>query len=421
MTSRARVANVDTHNNRLEIALVGGRIEAIRDSGKSSVSGIGNAFPAQPNDILLLQDIEQGVHQIQRLRLYQAEVRILPGQAPGASLVDIHLTETKPWWLQFGIDNQGSKTTGTERARVSLNLENRLGLLDSVGLTYVYAHRSEAAIASLAIPQGYNTWSLSYAASRYTQALPANLEQKGGSNTTILSWNRVMHLSSAGRDTIDLSLTYGDANRKIDEIPLASERLAVLKASATRLRQGKGWRAWGEMGISQGVSWLGARSDQGIANDSDPHAEFTKLEGHTGLTLAIPGTGIQYTGQLDIQFSQVGLFGPEQFRLGGMNSIRGYDESVATGDRGYSFRNELHVTDRQFTALAATATPYLFADHGTTRLINGATARLSGAGIGLRFVARDWAADLAIAKPLDHSSQIAARDWYVHASLRIDL
>ena len=150
---------------------------------KTPPSRVGNAFPAQANDTLHLEDIEQGVHQIQRLRLYQAEVRILPGQAPEASLIDIQLTESKPWWLQLGVDNQGSKATGTERARVSLSLDNRLGLLDSVGLTYVRSRSSEAAIASLAIPYGYNTWSLSYAASRYTQALPANLEQSGNSST----------------------------------------------------------------------------------------------------------------------------------------------------------------------------------------------------------------------------------------------
>lgn len=421
VTSRARVVGIDALKGTLKIELVAGRIESIREFGNASVSVTNRAFPVQTNDVLYLQDIEQGVHQIQRLRLYQAEVRILPGQTPGTSLLDVHLTETKPWWLQVGIDNQGSKTTGVERARVSLNLENRLGLLDNIGLTYVHARRSEAAIVSLAIPFGYNTWSLSYAASRYTQPLPANLEQKGGSNTATLAWNRVTHLSAAGRDSLDLSLTYGDAARKIDDIPLASERLAVFKASATRLRQGDGWRAWGEVGLSQGLPYLGARNDDAVANTSDPHAEFTKFEGHAGLVLAIPSIGIQYIGQADMQFSQVGLFGPEQFRLGGMNSIRGYDESIAAGDRGYSFRHELHIAGSQFSAIPATGGPYIFADHGSTRLIGGQPVRLSGAGVGLRLAAKNWAADLAIAKPLDHSSLVTAKDWHLHASFRIDL
>lgn len=421
ITSRARVSSIDVPNGELAITLVAGRIEAIRDSGQTPASRVGNAFPVQANDTLLLEDIEQGVHQIQRLRLYQAEVRILPGQAPEASLIDIQLTESKPWWLQLGVDNQGSKATGTERARVSLSLDNRLGLLDSVGLTYVRSRSSEAAIASLAIPYGYNTWSLSYAASRYTQALPANLEQSGNSSTATLAWNRVTHLSSAGRDSLDLSLTHGDASRKIDEIPLASERLTALKASATRLRQGGNWRAWGEVGLSQGGDWLGGRNDDLVTSKSDPHAKFTKIEGHTGLVLSIPTLKTQYIGQADMQLSRVGLFGPEQFRLGGMNSIRGFDESVAVGDRGYSFRHELHVAPSQFALIAASGGPYFFADHGAARLIGGHPVHLLGAGAGLRLSAKHWATDIVVAKAIDHSTEIIAKDWHFHASLRIDL
>lgn len=421
ITSHSRVSRLDIQNGDLEITLVAGQIEAIRDAGATQSSRISNAFPMQTNTTLQLEDLEQGVHQIQRLRLYQAEVRILPGQLPEASLIDVHLTESKAWWSQLGIDNQGSKSTGTARARASLTLDNRMGLLDSIGLTYVRSRSSEAAIASLVIPYGYNTYSLSQAIARFAQELPGNIEQSGTSKTTTVAWNRVIHLSSAGRDSLDFSLTHGDSSRKIEDIRLTSERLTALKLSVIRLRQGGNWRAWGETSLSQGVSWLGGRTNDTVTNKADPHADFSKLEGHAGLVLNIPLLKIQYIGQADIQHSRTGLFGPEQFRLGGMNSIRGFDESIAVGDRGYSHRHELHLSNAQLAPILTSGSPYIFADHGTARLIGGKPVHLFGAGLGLRLTEKHWATDIVIAKPINHNIESLATNWHFHLALRTDL
>lgn len=421
VTSRARIADLDRRNNRLEIELLPGRIEGFVAAGQALGPDVRGAFPSNDNNLLVLQDLEQGVHQIQRLRLYQAELRVLPGQTPNASLIDLHLTETKPWWLQLGLDNQGSRSTGLTRSRAAITLENALGLLDSLGLNYVRSQRSEAAVASVAIPQGYNTWSVSYAASRYTQPLPADLRQTGGSHSATLAWNRVLHLSAAGRDTAELTLTYGDAWRRLDDIALGAERLTVLKATAVSLRQGNGWRAWGEIDISRGLPWFGAIGDGAVNATADPHARFTKVEAHAGVVASLPGAAIHYTGQVDLQHSAVGLYGPEQFRLGGMSSVRGYNEATAAGDRGYLLRHEWQTPHWQPEILGGRGAPFLFLDHGASRLIAGPTTRLAGAGAGWRLAAKHWNADLAIAKPIDCSSAIAAHGWHLHATFRIDL
>jgi len=154
VTSRATVVGVDPGANVLNIELLPGRIDAYTAGNQPLETGVQNAFPGQPSDLLVLQDIEQGVQQIQRLRRYQAEVRILPGQSSTTSLVDLLLTETKFSWLQLALDNQGAKATGRERTRASLSLDNTLGLLDNVGLTYLRSSRSEVGVAALAIPFG---------------------------------------------------------------------------------------------------------------------------------------------------------------------------------------------------------------------------------------------------------------------------
>ena len=419
VTSRARLVRLDAQTNTLEIELVPGRIEAIRQDGQPGGAGLATAFPGQADDLLVLQDVEQGVQQIQRLRRYQAELKILPGQSPDTSLLDVHLTESRPWWFQAAGDNLGSKATGRARARATLSLDNPFGYFEAISLTALKSRDSDAAVASVSVPFGYNTVSASWARSHFRQTLPGELREQGGSHTAMLAWNRVLHLSATGKDAAELSLSRNASEREIEGYALDPEKLSVVKFTMNRLRQGQGWRAWGELGVSRGVSWFGANADAGHLDAAAPHARFTKLEVHGGLLYQPDRPWGHYVGQFDAQTARTGLYGTEQFRLGGLSTVRGYDEGVFSGDRGLLLRNEW-----LFPASAVaggSVTPLLFLDHGAARLIDGPVVRLTGAGGGVRLAAKHWAADLYAAHPLHHSAGIDARGWQLHATVRIDL
>jgi hemolysin activation/secretion protein len=421
VTSHARVSRVDSGANTLEIELLTGTIGAMKEDGKSLDAGLRNAFPSNEGDPLVLRDLEQGVHQIQRLRMFQAEMRILPGQSPTSSDLDLTLKQNKPWWLQLSLDNQGAESTGTRRSRGTLTWENPLGLLDSVAATYVRSDRSEAVLAAMSVPQGYNTWSASYAASRYRQPLPAGVEETGGSNSGSVAWNRALYLAADGRDSADLALTYSDAERRIAGISLTPERLTVARGTLTRVRQGAGWQAWGEGGAVVGLPWFGAIDDSDRLQRADAHAQFTKVELHGGVSVTIADTGVQYAGQIDLQYSRVGLYGPEQFRLGGMTSVRGYQEGIVVGDYGYLFRHELQLPPQSVEAWNATLRPFAFIDHGSATPIAGSPLRLASAGAGMRANQKYGSVEIALAKPIDHSSTIVPDRWTLHFAIRIDL
>jgi hemolysin activation/secretion protein len=379
------------------------------------------AFPNRPGDVFVLQDLEQGIHQIQRLRLYRAEANILPGQTPLASQIDLHLKEQKPWWFQASLDNQGTKTTGENRSRVTLTLEDPLHMLDSLGLSVVHSERSDAALISYAIPRGYDTWSLTYAASQYSQPLPGDLLQKGGSKSATLGWNRVLHLSAEGKDSLDVSLSHSDSTREISGIDLMPERLTVMRNSYSHLRQGQGWRYWAEGNLVGGLSAIGARQDAAGLDRASPHAQFAKTEVHAGAIVDSGLAGLSYIGQFDAQFSDQGLYGPEQFHLGGMNSVRGYVETAISGDSGYVFRHELHGKSWLQESTSTQVTPLIFFDHGLVRAVHGAAQQIYSTGIGARATASHWGADLVLARPLLHISDATDNGWRIHAVFRIDL
>ena len=419
VTSHVRI-RVDRNANRLELEFLEGTIGAITQNGKLPETGVSNAFAGHPGQRLVLSDLEQGIHQIQRLRMYQAEMRILPGQSPGASSLDLTLTEGRPWWAQLGLDNQGAKSTGTTRQRATLTIEDTFGMLDSISTTYISSHYSDALLISGSVPDGYNTWSASYAVSRYRLTLPAGFHQQGGSTTTSLAWNRVLYLAADGRDSSDLSLYHSDAWRTISDVALTPGKLTVVRGSLARVRQGQGWQAWVEGGIAVGLPWFDATRDTQLKR-ADPHARFEKIEGHAGISVALGGTAWQYSGQLDTQYSRVGLYGQEQLNLGGKSTVRGYDEGIVAADLGYIARHELIMPAQPVGPLDAKVEPFAFIDHSRASSIDAASVRLASIGIGMRLHHRHGDAEVAFAKPLDYSSFLVPDPWHFHFTLRIDL
>ena len=94
ITSRAYVVSQNLASGVLSLRIVPGRIEAIRYNGSVladdalDAPGVRLALPMGVGDILQLRDIEQGLDQLNRLRGRQAQVRIVPGQSPGGSVLE---------------------------------------------------------------------------------------------------------------------------------------------------------------------------------------------------------------------------------------------------------------------------------------------------------------------------------------------
>ena len=96
VTTRAFVGPQNLESHTLKITVQVGHVEQYTVNGQPvqrlkkdehaagggwlTDAGYENAFPAAPGDPLRLEDLDQGVSQINRLRRNQAEVQILPGQ-----------------------------------------------------------------------------------------------------------------------------------------------------------------------------------------------------------------------------------------------------------------------------------------------------------------------------------------------------
>lgn len=413
VTSRARLVGIDWRRGEVAIELVPGRIEAIH-APAADADALARVLPVAEGDVLALEALEQGVQQINRLRMYQAQVQIQPGDAVGSSVLDIQLKAGRPWRASIGADNQGQRSTGSGRLRLQGHLENTLGLFDDIQLAVVGSERSNTVFASIAVPQGFNTWSATVSGSESAPGL-LGLDYTSRALSIALGWNRVLSLSKEGRDALDLTLTRSRAARTLASTHLDTERSAVARLSWSRLRQGVGYQYYVEPGLSFGLPILGAPEDAEHLPRTHVHHQFTKLSFNAG-AIARPNQDVELASQFSAQRADVSLIGAEQISLGGMASVRGFEESALSGDTGYLIRTEA----RFLTAFAQrrlTPVPFIHLDHGSTWLAGRARHTLSSLGIGIRGIGNGLMWEAVLSAPLRHSPDIDRHAWRLHATL----
>ena len=417
ITTRVYLGKQNLDSGTLTVTVIPGRIEGIALNGAAlrpapadkhwyqgifktqggglvTDAGTAWAFPTAVGDVLRLPDLEQGVDQLNRLRRNQAELQILPGQAPGDSIVSIKNPYGNRFGFDVGIDNYGSSQTGTMRYRVGGEADNLIGLQEATALSYIGTQDSNALVFSEAVPVGYQTFSYTASVSEYQELIGASSSAAllfGRTFSQIVGWNGVLTRSQSGRLSLDATLTKLSSQRNVNGADLDPQNLTVMRLALSDLHRfvahDEAAALTGEVGVSQGLPWLAATHDAAGIDETDAHAQFTRLDWNGTLQLPLGRLGPTawtYRGALDGQYSRVALFGNEQLYLGGMDTVRGFVQGNVSGDSRFYWRNEC-VWSNAPALGDAHWEPYAFLDGGKAHLVaQGGWPTLMGAGLGVR-------------------------------------
>jgi hemolysin activation/secretion protein len=411
VTSHAHVRTVDPERQVIEIAVVPGRVAAIR-SESADRRALGRAFPVKEGDVLDQMALEQGVQQINRLRARQASVQILPGARPGDSVLDIDVSGAASVGASAGVDNLGNAATGRSRLRAGLHASDLFGLFEDMQFARVHSAGSEATIASFALPSGYSTWSATYAAS-HSDVDVLGLALDTSVRTAVFGWNRVVGLNDRLRDAFDLSITRTRIARSLEDLALRTRRTSVLRLAWSRSG------AWGdgqfliEPALSLGLRGFGADEDAPGIPDTFVHNQFRKLAMTVACALPLSRGGVDLDLRLHAQHAEVALPAAEQIVLGGMHSVRGFDEALLAGDRGYNVRTELRLPAWQ-GPLEAALRAFLHLDAGRARAVGNRADFLSSFGAGMRGQAGGAMWEAVLSTPLAEPSRFPRDRWTVH-------
>lgn len=357
ITTRAYLPPQDLSTGVLTILVIEGVVEGISidDGGSGSVS-VFHVFPGIEGELLNLRDLEQGIDQLNRLGSNDARLDIRPGTVAGASEVLIHNRPVSPYHFGISADNQGSKSTGKIQTGVSAGMDNLFGLNDMLSVTHRMAtpsHRKRQSSRSdtlfYSVPYGYNTLSLGGSYSKYESTLfvpsGAQLLSSGNNRNGYLTLDRVIYRDQATRASVSGTLTVKDARNYLENVLLevSSRRLSVFDLDG-RVSTGFGGGIVNfSLGYSRGLRAFGALKDQENLPEWAPHAQFDKFRATMGYMrpFRIAEQSASFSSQFSGQRSNDTLYGSEQIYIGGIYSVRGFEENSLSGDHGYYWRNEL--------------------------------------------------------------------------------
>jgi hemolysin activation/secretion protein len=366
VTSRVLATQQDMSQGTLVLALIPGRIRAIRLAEPVDPrANLSNALPMQAGDILNLREIEQALENLKRVPTAEADIQIEPAQGDDAQLGDSDLVVTYrqpfPFRLSVNVDDSGTKATGRYQGSVTVSYDNALTLNDLFYVTNTNGmgggdpgpRGTHAHTIHYSLPIGYWTLGATSSTSSYYQTV-AGLSQsyvyRGTSENNEIKLNRLLMRDGTQKLNLAVRAFQRKSNNYIDDTEVNVQRRVVggwdsalnhktfiqdatLESNLTYKR---GTGAFGsipapEEAFNDGTSRFGL-----VIADVNLAVPF-KVDGPNNQVQRI-----RYNGAWRMQRNITPLTPQDRFVIGGRYSVRGYDgESVLSAERGWFWRNDL--------------------------------------------------------------------------------
>jgi hemolysin activation/secretion protein len=241
----------------------------------------------------------------------------------------------------------------------------------------------------------------------------------------------VLHRSRSHRITLATSLaTKSTHNYLADQLlGVNSRNLTVADLSINYTAGLLGGVLSLEAGYSRGLDAMGALSDAEGRTANAPRAQFRRINYSASYSVPFRAAGLDaaFSSSFSGQQARTPLFGSEQMYVGGLYSVRGFENTSLAGDHGFIWRNELSIRQplNAGGTLRAMLRPFVAIDYGRTRMLEDGSGvpegSLSGATVGLNLSTRSFALEVFNSRGLHVPSFLSREDSQTHFRFSVSL
>lgn len=357
-----------------------------------------------------------------------------PGKTPGEVDIDFKVKDSSPLHGSLDINNYNSVNTTESRVAATLSYDNLWQKQHSLSLQYQMSPQDLDEVSVLAATYILPWFDSSNRVAFY--AIDSNSDVAALGDVSVIGNGKiygarfVMPLPSDREFVHSLSLgaDYKDYKEVIRVDPANSSKTpidyAVWSAQYTATQFEKSSQTQWSIGANFGIRGVGNSDDEFVDKRNRSYANFSYLRASMERTDLLPADW-QLLTALRGQATDAALINNEQFSIGGSRSVRGYYESQALGDSGYSAGIELR-TPKLIDGIAAIDDLRLlsFVEGGRLRIRDALpdqenSISLLGAGVG--FIMKTWnSLDLAIdlAYALEGNGEVDQGDERINADLQ---
>jgi len=382
VTTQVRLPEQDLADGVLRLTLVPGRINAVRFTDEGVRTRWQNALPARSGDVLNLRQVEQALEHFQRVPTVTAELQLVPATVSAAEAADvarplegesdvvIHWQQGARVQSRLWLDDGGSEATGRWQGGMMVSVGNVLGWNE-----WGYVHVGRSLLngggrgttswgAHSSVPLGAWWVGANVGGDEYWQTVAGAFEDyrySGVSRYGEVRLGRGLWRGARSKTGVHLLGWWRGSDTAVDDVRIAVQR-----------RRTGGWEAgvsqrwyWGRSVLDAGLAYrrgtgaLGAlRAPEEVFGEGTSRSKRVLADARWAVPFEVLGAALRYQVQWRGQWNRTRLTGQERFAIGGRYTVRGFDDALLTGERGWWLRNELG------WSFARVHEVYLGADYG---------------------------------------------------------
>ena len=399
VSSGAYIPPQELNDGTIKIAVLEGKLEEINVSGterlsKNYISSRIETAAGQP------VDVDSLLSALQLLRLDplidNVSAELSAGIRPGTSLLDIQVQEADAFDVSTSFSNNRSPSVGSNQRTVGLNHRNLLGFGDTFNFEYANTDGSNAFDFAYALPVNSQDGTIKAAYSRNSNDViedPFNiLDIESESRYYELNFRQPIVLKPTQELALGMSITRTESETYFfDEryqLSRGADEDGETKISAVRFFQEFVNRNDREVLAFRSQFNIGVDAFNSTINGGDePDSTFLSWRGQSQWVRRLDEDFLLLL-RGDAQLSTGSLVPLEQFRLGGINSARGYRQDLSLGDNGLFASAELRIPILRLEKIGGLVQIAPFFDVGTvwnSDDLEITNATLPSVGVGLNF------------------------------------
>ncbi|CAK0758966.1 ShlB/FhaC/HecB family hemolysin secretion/activation protein [Gammaproteobacteria bacterium] len=425
-------------DGELRFNIIEGRIDEIRLKGMNRLREdyVKNRLwndSGKPFNLPVLQDRFQLL--LLDPLITQMTGRILPGDIPGHSILDVAVTRAQPYQLSLFANNQRAPSVGAEGYGLSGWVRNLTGLGDvfDFSLTTSNGSRNYTGGASLPIT-GSGTQIFFHFDEGRSVVIEEPLQE-------INIRSKVNNLEGGIRypliDTLHQHLGIGlTLAIRENKTTLLNQSLSFVPGEPTGNNRGTVIRLFQDYSQQREDHALVARSTFSIGIDAwgatiaqdrnYPDSKFFAWLGQAQYAHRFSAHGSQFVVRTNAQLSNDPLLPLERMAAGGLSTVRGYRENQLVRDQGYTLSTELRYP--LFGGADSNTKYHLilvpFMDYGRAWNHKQSATTLASVGIGLDWQFKLLRAEIYYGYPLDKPESLQNErllDRGIHFQVRLDM
>lgn len=417
ISSGAVIPDQEISNGNVTIQIVEGRLSQVNVEGheRLKTSYFTERLLADFK-VLNLGDLQEKIRALHDDPLIQKiDVELRPGTRLGDSILDVTVTEAKPYTVGFGINNHRSPSVGEYRFEVVGIHQNITKHADRLAAQFGYTEGLKDATLEYAIPLNRNKTTLTVGTGfSESEVIEDPFDAIGIRSETERYFITVSHPFYTRRDGY-LNASISVEQRKSESF-LFNDRPWELSPGATNgvakvsvIRAEQEWLTKSEnsvfalrsrfsFGLDAGGSTINPRDEEGR---EVPDSEFTSWLGQLQWLRRLTWRDSLLVVESSIHHAFDPLLSIEKSGLGGADTVRGYRENTLVRDktRFASIEHRLPLFGPRWQLVS-------FYDWGEGENVNdtsGASNEISSIGLGLRWhgASGNYAGEVYWADPLD--------------------